>query len=217
MRSTVVLISLAASTVATAQDAERRDARTADSEIVREIERGTYIKANIGSTIYVNGAASYGVSGVAATGVSLGGDVIDRERFSAAWEIQLTQALFQGPKVGQLQAGIPLQGDLHTLVAAATFEASGYLTRRFGIGIRGGGGVLVAPLLIEANAWQQDILPILAVTTVHDGPLPVVIAGPTLEYYTKLSHFSLGVDVDVSMVIGFDVGIYPSGYLKYTF
>jgi hypothetical protein len=52
---------------------------------------------------------------------------------------------------------------------------------------------------------------------VHNGPLPVVAGGPTIEYYTKLSHFSLGLDVDVQYVINLDLGISPYGYLKYTF
>jgi hypothetical protein len=43
------------------------------------------------------------------------------------------------------------------------------------------------------------------------------VGGPTIEYYTKLSHFSIGVDVDVYYVINFDLAVAPAGFLKYTF
>ena len=38
---------------------------------------------------------------------------------------------------------------------------------------------------------------------VHQSPHPVFFGGPTVEYYTKLSHFSVGLDADkdVEMVI----------------
>ena len=44
-----------------------------------------------------------------------------------------------------------------------------------------------------------------------------MFAGPTFEYYTKLSHFSVGVDVDVVYGIGWDLGLNATGALKYTF
>jgi hypothetical protein len=44
-----------------------------------------------------------------------------------------------------------------------------------------------------------------------------VQGGPTFEYYTKLSHFSAGIDVDVFYAIGFDLGLNATGNLKYTF
>jgi hypothetical protein len=52
----------------------------------------------------------------------------------------------------------------------------------------------------------------------HNGVQPTIRAGGTLEYYTKLSHFSVGADVDFIMVIGsIGAGFSPTGYLKYTF
>ena len=65
----------------------------------------------------------------------------------------------------------------------------------------------------EADVVSQFGIP----ANVHEGPLPMALFGPTIEYYTKLSHFSVGVDVDVTYVIGFDLGISPFGYMKYTF
>ena len=52
---------------------------------------------------------------------------------------------------------------------------------------------------------------------VHDQPHPVVLGGPTLEYYTKLSHFSAGIDTDIFYAVGFDLGVSATGTLKYTF
>ncbi|MEO1576985.1 MAG: hypothetical protein AAFU65_18720, partial [Pseudomonadota bacterium] len=56
------------------------------------------------------------------------------------------------------------------------------------------------------------------VAFLHDqGLFFSAVVGGTFEYYTKLSHFSIGADVDLVIVPGFDTGINPSGYLKYTF
>ena len=41
--------------------------------------------------------------------------------------------------------------------------------------------------------------------------------GPTFEYYTKLAHFSVGVDTDVLYIVGWDLSVNPMGYMKYTF
>ena len=38
-----------------------------------------------------------------------------------------------------------------------------------------------------------------------------------IEYYTKLSHFSVGADIDVLYMLGLDLALNPTGYLKYTF
>lgn len=226
MRSVAALGLLGLSTASFAQDEEKRNARNFDNEVIREVVRGYYFKADIGTTIYMN---TYPIrretgqgllAGVMSLNLGLGSDFIDKERFSAAWEIQFGQGLFNGPLLDELVRlpGLKLEGDIHTLSATAAVEVSTYLTRRFSIGVRGGGGVMVIPLLMDETYYQSDVLaPFGGASTVHDGPLPMVLGGPTIEYYTKLSHFSIGADVDVSYVIGFDLGISPFGYLKYTF
>ena len=60
------------------------------------------------------------------------------------------------------------------------------------------------------NLWQVD-------PGYHGTPHPIVMGGPTFEYYTKLSHFSVGIDADVFYAIGFDLGASVTGTLKYTF
>lgn len=215
---------LLAAPFAHAQDEEERTA-TGNDEVVREIVRGFYLKSNIGSTLYMglhgvrrpDGAPL--LSGVMDLQIGAGGDFIDRERFSAGWEIDLQQGLFNGPRVEDLAVLPPLlEGDIHTFAGLAGVEFSTYVTRRFGIGLRLGGGVMLIPLLMHATEYEEAIVGVWgAPAALHEGPLPLAFGGPTIEYYTKLSHFSVGADVDAAYIIGFDLGITPSGYLKYTF
>lgn len=209
------------------EGSSRRGARNFDNEVVREVVKGFYFKSDLGSTLYMNThglvrAQGSLLSGVMSLGLGMGSEFIDQERLSAAWEVQFGQGLFNGPlldEVVAVQQTRPLvQGDIHTFTATGAVEVSGYLSRRFGIGGRAGGGLMFAPLLMAEDLYQQDIANAWGRTaSVHDGPLPVILFGPTIEYYTKLSHFSLGADVDITYVLGFDLGISPFGYLKYTF
>ncbi len=140
-----------------------------------------------------------------------------------AWEISITQAVYNGSDYRtQAARGEPsfIQGDTRMFSFLASYEYSAYPTRRLGIGVRVGGGVMVAPLLMGREAYDRDVVngtwggrP----STAHDRPHPVVFAGPTLEYYTKLSHFSIGVDVDVAYQLDFDLNIAGVGFFKYTF
>ena len=66
-------------------------------------------------------------------------------------------------------------------------------------------------------AWADIVDQIGGDPGMQNSPKPVVFGGPTFEYYTKLSHFSVGVDVDVFYGIGWDLGLNGSGALKYTF
>lgn len=193
---------------------------------IREIARGIYGKSNVGGAIYL-GNFSQVVSAGTYVSLAVGGDFVDNEKQSMAWEVQLQQGLHNGLDAftqgsnGCGTPGIPCtEGDLRTYSVVALYEFSVYPTRRVGIGVHAGAGVLYSPLLIYPPAYQTEILgdafegydPGL-----HNSPKPVIVAGPTVEYYTKLAHFSVGLDVDVFYGIGWDLGINPSGYLKYTF
>lgn len=219
------------SSPASAQDDEgegRRSARDFEGEVVREVVRGFYLKANIGSTVYFNthgvrveGTTAPLLAGVMALELGIGSEFIDRERFSAAWEVQFGQGLFNGPRIDQVPFVAPLlQGDVHTFSGTGAIELSGYASRRFGLGVRAGGGVMFIPLLMGEEGYASEVVAKHwggTAAALHQGPLPLVLFGPTIEYYTKLSHFSVGVDVDLTYVIGFDLGVSPYGYLKYTF
>ncbi|MCB9678890.1 MAG: adventurous gliding motility protein CglE [Alphaproteobacteria bacterium] len=191
---------------------------------VREVVRGFYVKANAGSLVFFG---QRGGSGLLEPGtsiaLSLGQDFIDKEKSSAAWELFFHQSLNNGAKYFQ-QVGAPpsklIQGDIHTFTGGVAFEYSTYVTRRLGVGLKAGGGVAYVPLLM----LPQEYLDVVVTDTwggqqptIHNTPLPVVIAGPTLEYYTKLSHFSFGLDAVFTMYLGLDMGVDATGYLKYTF
>lgn len=198
----------------------RRD--SLQSEVIREIERGYYLKSNIGSTFYLGNYASTLQAGTL-IGFAGGSDFLDNEKSSAAWEVQFSQGVHNGQRwENQRPAGRApnqlIQGDTRTFMIAANAEYSVYPVRRFGIGLRAGAGVMLSPLLIESNAFRDTVEADWNVTTsVHRNPHPIVFLGPTFEYYTKLSHFSIGADIDASYALGFDLGISAAGYLKYTF
>ena len=199
--------------------ASRRD--SLQGEVIREIERGYYLKSAIGSTFYL-GNYSRTLQAGTLLGFAGGSDFIDNEKNSAAWEVQFTQGVHNGTRwenqAGNFAPNEYIQGDTRTFLLAANIEYSIYPSRRLGIGARLGAGIMLSPLLIESTAYAETVEQEFGVTTtVHRNPHPLVFVGPTFEYYTKLSHFSVGADVDVSYALGFDLGLSAAGYLKYTF
>ncbi|MDP2311190.1 MAG: adventurous gliding motility protein CglE [Pseudomonadota bacterium] len=199
-----------------------------DAGTIREINRGFYGKASAGVSAYL---LNFSRSVDAGTNVTLavGQDFVDTEKQSMAWEVAIGQGVHNGAAwYEQAGAGCyttPLggsepctEGDLRTYTLQANYEISFYPVRRIGIGARIGAGVLYSPLLIEPNAYADEVLgDFEGDPGLHNSPKPVVFVGPTFEYYTKLSHFSIGVDVDVVYGIGWDLGVNGTGSLKYTF
>ncbi|MEZ4316542.1 MAG: adventurous gliding motility protein CglE [Myxococcota bacterium] len=191
---------------------------------VREVVRGFYVKANAGSIVFFGPRGGAGLlEPGTALALSVGQDFIDKEKSSAAWEVFFHQSLNNGAKYFQqsgLGPNLLIQGDIHTFTGGVSFEYSTYVTRRLGIGAKVGGGVSFVPLLmleqeyletVVGDSWGGNIPP------VHNSPVPVVLGGPTVEYYTKLSHFSLGLDAVFSFYVGLDFGADITGFLKYTF
>jgi hypothetical protein len=207
-----------------------RSAR-AESGTVREIARGFYAKSDVGGAMYLGRFAAvspYGGGQYASSGtyvsLAVGQDFVDQEKMSVSWELDVDQGLHNGVSYeaqaadGCISYAPCLEGDLRTYTGKVMFEYSYYPSRRFGIGIRAGGGVLYSPLLMDATAYAEDVLPAYGVDPgLHNTIHPVFGGGPTIEYYTKLSHFSVGADVDVFYGIGWDLGLNAAGYLKYTF
>lgn len=205
----------------------RRRGKAEDAGAVREIVRGFYAKTNVGGAAYL-GSFSQVVNAGSFVGLSVGQDFVDTERQSMAWEVALQQGLHNGTDIRsqadsefgcRLNAGLfpCTEGDLRTYTVAANYEISFYPTRRLGVGARAGAGVLFSPHLIESAEWEEVVQDVGGDPTVQGSPKPVVFGGPTMEYYTKLSHFSVGLDVDVFYGIGWDLGLNASGHLKYTF
>jgi hypothetical protein len=189
---------------------------------VREIEKGTYAKANVGGALYLGSFNTF-VSPGTSLALAVGRDFVDREDRSMAWEVAFFQGIHNGMHFEEqaLVSGAPLvQGDLRTYTFALLGEWATYPSRRVGLGVRAGGGVLLSPLLMDEAFYQEDV--VIGAwggqdPSYHKQPHPVVIGGPNVEYYTKLSHFSVGADVDVFYAVGFDLGTSVTLALKYTF
>lgn len=196
-------------------------AKAESDEVVREIERGYFVKASAGVGMYF---ITYG-GGILRSGtnvgVAFGSDFVDRENLSMAWEINFAQGVHNGAH-WDTQGGLPpnrlIQGDTRTFMFTAAYEFSTYPSRRWGIGARAGAGVMLAPLLMSQEGFYNEVVPYWGVEpSVHKSPHPMFFGGPTIEYYTKLSHFSVGLDVEIGYAIGFDLGLNANGYMKYTF
>jgi hypothetical protein len=190
---------------------------------VREIERGLYSKANVGAMINVLGHSSV-TRPVHSLALSVGNDFMDRESMSMAWEVSFLQTVHNGD-LAETQPGLILesdyfQGDTRGFGLLAAYEISKYPTRRIGIGFRVVAGVMGMPLLMDEEAYNANIVSSawgLTASPNHNKVYIPVGGGPTIEYYTKLAHFSVGLDTDVLYIIGWDLGINPMGYMKYTF
>lgn len=213
--------------------AKKAAAAGSEERRIREIVRGFYARANIGAATYLLNFGDKGFGNAVGTGtyvgLSFGQDFVDSEKQSMAWEIGINQGVHNGLDwsvqaglcdfAGGAAGGYPCtEGDLRTYSLQAAYEFSAYPTRRFGIGFRAGAGALYSPLLLETVGYTEDVLPEFgAETNMHGSIHPYGFAGPTFEYYTKLSHFSVGVDVDVFYALGWDLGLNGSAALKYTF
>lgn len=200
-------------------------------EVVKEVNKGLYAKSSFGAAGYLLDLNGFLKAG-SAIGLSVGKDFVDQEEMSMAWEVALIQGVHNGCKyeyqadlicAGNKGGTAPspyIQGDTRTYSFLANYEFSKYPTRRVGLGFRAGGGVLFAPLLMDEDAYLRDVV---AGTWggvdpgYHSGAKPVGFGGLTFEYYSKLSHFSVGVDADVFYAVGFDLGFNATGYFKYTF
>lgn len=188
---------------------------------VREITRGFYAKSNVGGSLYLGNFAGV-VNPGTNVALGVGQDFVDQERMSAAWEVGFNQGIHNGMSFEEqaAQGGPFIQGDLRTYSFTAAFEYSFYPTRRLGIGLRAGGGILFSPLLMDDQAFADDVVAGAWGGNnpgYHDAPHPLGMGGPTFEYYTKLSHFSVGGEADVFYAVNFNLGMNVTGFLKYTF
>jgi hypothetical protein len=203
---------------------KKKDEAVLDSaEIIREIERGWYFKANAGVGDYIDRfGATLDLGSVIA--VAVGNDFVDEPNRSMSYEFKFQQGVHNGmPYQEQPLRGVPprsnIQGDTRTYALLASYRFAAFPSRRVGVGFQVGGGILFAPLLIEKGEFESVVVPAWGGNrpTVHETPHFPVFAGPTLEYYTKLSHFSIGIEGDFAYVVGFDMGFSGTGFMKYTF
>ena len=199
---------------------------------IREVVRGFYAKANVGAATDLldlggNPGGGQAVSAGTMVGLAFGQDFVDNEKQSMAWELAFNQGVHNGldwsvqSEFGckDLGGAYPCtEGDLRTYAVQANYEFSVYPSRRVGIGFRAGGGALYSPLLLDAESYTNDVIPAFGVDpALHNAIHPYGFAGPSFEYYTKLAHFSVGIDVDVFYALDWDLGLNATGALKYTF
>lgn len=217
---------------------KKKAAVVGSDEIVREIERGWFVKANAGMATYLlrYGAQADGAGSLIRAGsvvaAAVGNDFVDEPGRSMSWDVQFYQGVHNGMpferqaqlvNAGVMNANDHVQGDVRTFALLASYEFSGYVgaSRRVGIGVRAGGGMMLVPLLMNEQYYQQDVVRDSwrgVSPSIHSSPHFPLFLGPTLEYYTKLSHFSLGIDVDGTFVVGMnDLSVNATGFMKYTF
>jgi hypothetical protein len=195
-----------------------------DKRQVREIERGLYAKSNVGGAFYILDLKEWLKPGTI-LGLSVGQDFVDRESVSMAWEVGFFQGVHNGTyfdvqaQMGCIELGTCVQGDTRTYSLFSAVEWSRYPSKRIGIGGRIGGGLMFSPLLMDEEFYIDEVVKTWGgySSSRHDGTYPMGLGGVGIEYYTKLSHFSVGLDVDAFYAVGFDLGSNASGYFKYTF
>ncbi len=213
---------------------KQKKTRERKQQEVREIVKGFYAKSSVGGAFYLLDFAGFVYPGTA-LGLAVGQDFVNQERRSMAWEIGFSQGIHNGCHFDiqagyaaggdgcRAAAGTPppyVQGDLRTYTFSALLEASIYPNRRFGLGLRLGGGVLTSPLLMHPDYYQEEVVQKawgIPDPGYHGAIHPLGMGGLTFEYYTKLSHFSVGLDADAAYVVNFDLGASVTGNLKYTF
>jgi len=192
---------------------------------VREIERGMYSKANVGAMLYVLNHPSPITNPVHSISLGIGKDFVDREKMSMAWEVNFLQTVHNGISYIDQLDYVPnpanyFQGDTRGFALLGSYEVTKYPTRRLGVGLKLNAGIMGMPVRMDETTYDTVVVGStwgLGARPNHGGPYIPVGGGPTFEYYTKLAHFSVGADVDVLYIIGWDLGINPTGYLKYTF
>ncbi|TVQ91782.1 MAG: hypothetical protein EA397_09305 [Deltaproteobacteria bacterium] len=203
---------------------EERSPVLSDDEIIREIERGWYFKANGGVADWVGRFGGGLLQMGSLVAFSVGNDFVDEPNRSMSYQFTFQQGVHNGmPYDVQALNGVPpnrnIQGDTRTFSLLASYRFAAYPTRRLGLGFQVGAGVMFTPLLVEKGSWDNTVVPAWGGNNpdVHRTPHFPLFAGPTVEYYTKLSHFSIGIDTDFTYAIGFDFGFNATGFMKYTF
>lgn len=173
-----------------------------------EIERGLFFEARGGFTGVINPPAAAGTRSYFSPGQSLGVDLgFDiGERVSPSIFF-LASSNRMGSDYTGLNATNTASGDFSSMIPGAAVRvrlvgfADSQEVKRTWISLRGGAGVVFYS--------PQALLPTLDV---------LVTAGPSLEYYTKLRHFVIGVEANFNfMALTQSVGFSTLLTFKYAF
>lgn len=203
--------------------------------VVREVVKGAYLKINVGPVFWLPPISRVTSTSATALDFNFGYDVLDRLAFTVAIEGGLNTLTANGQGLNDAQtynallaSGIvpSIQGDFRVLAGTVNVRFGpnfgGKKTRRGSFMVQVGGGAGYSPPLVDL----QDPVIIGRMTGAGLGKimqgtfLGIITPGVGLEYYTKLSHFSIGVDIDANIILGGPVvaiGVGADFFAKYTF
>lgn len=193
---------------------------------VREIVKGAYLKVNLGPIIWLPSISSFTSSTGTEMDFSFGYDVVDTLSFTLSVEGSFFQVVTNGDGVSTdigAQLASPIQGDFRVFGGIASVRAGGNVggkrVKRLTIAGHGGGGVGYSPALVDLQ--DPRVVSRMAYGSILQARvLGLVQAGAGLEYYTRLSHFSVGLDIDFNVILGGPIpamGVATNFFVKYTF
>ncbi len=201
----------------------------------REVVKGAYLKMNVGPVFWLPPISSSTPTSGTELDFSFGYDVVDKLPFTLTIEASFTTLITNGTGINDeaafqalLAAGIvpTIQGDFRVFGGTVNLRLGpnfgGRKTKRAHFCIQVGGGGAYSPALIDL----QD--PVIINRANANGLgyvmqgrfLGIITPGLGIEYYTKLSHFSLGLDIDADIILGGPsaaIGIGANFFAKYTF
>lgn len=202
---------------------------------VREVVKGAYLKINVGPQFWLPPISQVTSTSATELDFSFGYDVIDRLGFTLTVEGSFTTLVANGTGVNDeaafqqlLGLGIAptIQGDFRIFGGTVNLRLGpnfgGKKTKRGNFSIQlGGGGGYSPPLIDIQDPLVQNRMNANGKGYIMQGRfLGLITPGIGLEYYTKLSHFSLGVDIDANIILGgpsVAIGVGTNFFAKYTF
>ncbi len=201
----------------------------------REVVKGAYLKMNVGPIFWLPPISNVTTTSGTELDFSFGYDVIDRLPFTLTVEASFSTIITNGTGINDnesfqalLEAGIAptIQGDFRVFAGTVNVRLGpnfgGRKTKRANFSIQvGGGGGYSPPLIDLKDAEIQNRMNANNLGFIMQGRfLGLITPGLGIEYYTKLSHFSIGLDVDANIILGGPapaIGIGADFFAKYTF
>lgn len=206
---------LAAEDLEEGRSSKKRGSRGKKQVQAREVVHGMYIKATFGSLGWLGQLGAESSFGTSAS-FEFGYDVVDLLPFTLSISGTYYQGINNGVSVGDNGTGIT-QGDFRSiggLVGARMgFNPGKRKVRRWTIGVDIKAGIYVSPALRDKGQIDSGAL--------QASPGALILPGVGIEHFSRLSHFSIGADVHVPLVVGtpagFVAGLDIVGFFKYTF
>lgn len=185
----------------------------------RDLDRGLFMRADLGAAAYLGRYGSSPNGAILRPGASValgfGGDHrVGVSRYAVAWELQGSTSAHNGPHWRVNNTGSGLQGDTRTFSTIAVGTLSVAPVPRLDLGVRIGGGVMIAPMLFgrlgDGFDWNSYFAP------THGTPHPVLLVGPTFQFRTGAAGFVVGAHADFVYAAGFDYGVNAGGFARVT-